>query len=53
MLFAAAGLLSLILGPEVWSHYHAASVAGPVAAVAGLILLLALPWARITIVSPG
>jgi PAS domain S-box-containing protein len=47
MLLAAAALLSLVLGAELWSHYHAASAAGPVAAFIGLALLIALPWARI------
>jgi PAS domain S-box-containing protein len=51
MLLAAAALLSLILAAELWSHYHAASAAGPVAAFIGLTLLIALPWARILLES--
>jgi PAS domain S-box-containing protein len=51
MLLSAAALLSLVIAAQLWSHYHAASVAGPVAASIGLILLIALPWTRILLES--
>ena len=54
MLMLAAGLLSIVLGAELWAHGHPAGGAAAHGVIlAGLTLLIALPWIRILLQSAG